>query len=78
MGSDQLVYLQTALLTLTIKGPASHPALPGAAFRQKESTLRVSCDDPFEISLAGDAEILSVQHLGRACFGSYLLRPLYQ
>lgn len=77
MGSDQLVYLQTELLTLTIKGPASHPALPGAAFRQKESTLRVSCDDPFEISLAGDAEILSVQHLGQACFGSYLLRPLF-
>ena len=39
--TDELVYMQTDLLTVTIKGAASHPAFPGVEFREKESTLRV-------------------------------------
>ena len=75
--SDELVYLQTNLLTVTIKGPASHPAFPGVEFREKESGINVSCDDPFEINLSGDAETLSMQSIGRASFASYRLRPLF-
>ena len=54
--SDELVYLQTDLLTVTIKGAASHPDFPGVEFKEKESTLRIACDDPYEINLSGDAE----------------------
>ena len=75
--SDELVYLQTNLLTVTIKGAASHPAFPGVEFKEKESSLRVSCDDPYEINLAGDAETLSGRNLGRASFGTYRMRPLF-
>ena len=74
---DELVYLQTDFLTVTIKGAASHPAFPGVEFKEKESTLRVSCDDPYEINLAGDAETMSVQNLSRASFGTYRMRPLF-
>lgn len=75
--TDELIYLQTDLLTVTIKGAASHPAFPGVEFREKESTLRVYCDDPFEVSLAGDAETVSTQNLGRASIGHYRMQPLF-
>lgn len=75
--SDELVYFQTDLLTVTIKGTASHPAFPGVEFKEKESLLQIACDDPFEISLSGDAETLSTQSLGRASFGTYRLQPLF-
>lgn len=75
--SDELVYFQTDLLTVTIKGTASHPAFPRVEFKEKESLLQVACDDPFEISLSGDAETLSTQSLGRASFGTYRLQPLF-
>lgn len=75
--AEELVYLQTDLLTVTIKGVASHPAFPGVTFREKEATLQVSCDDPFEIQLAGDAETVSLQTFGRAVCTQYRMQPLF-
>lgn len=75
--SDELLYIQTDLLTLTIKGAASHPVFPGVELKDKESSFRISCDDPYEINLSGDVETVSVQTLGRASFGAYRLQPLF-
>lgn len=75
--AEELVYLQTELLTVTVKGPAYHPAFPGVTFREKEATLRISCDDPFELQLAGDTETVSLQRLGRAAWGQYRMQPLF-
>lgn len=75
--AEELVYLQTELLTVTVKGPAYHPAFPGVTFREKEATLRISCDDPFELRLAGDTETVSLQRLGRATWGQYRMQPLF-
>lgn len=74
---DELIYLQTDLLTVTIKGAASHPSFPGVGFQDKESSVRISCDDPYEISIAGDAETVSLQNIGNASFGVYKMRPLF-
>lgn len=75
--SDEIVYLQTDLLTVTIKGAASHPAFPGVEFKEKDSSLQVSCDDAYDIFIAGDAETLSFQRLGHASFGNYRMCPLF-
>lgn len=75
--SDELIYLQTDLLTITIKGAASHPAFPGLEFPNKESSVCISCDDFYEVSLSGGAETLSFQNLGRTSLGSYRMRPLF-
>lgn len=75
--NDELINVQTNLVEVTIKGVASHPLFPGIEFRDRESTLRIACDDSFDINLSGDPEILSVQNLGRACLGQYRLRPLF-
>ena len=75
--NDELINIQTDLVEVTIKGAASHPLFPGIEFRDRESTLRVACDDSFDIQVSGDPETLSVQNLGRACLGQYRLRPLF-
>ena len=40
-GSDELVYIQTDKVSVTIKGPASHPHNQGAEHNEKESFLKV-------------------------------------
>ncbi|WP_314033138.1 DUF2357 domain-containing protein, partial [Mogibacterium timidum] len=75
--SDELIYLQTDLVAITVKGPASHPEFPGVEIKDKESTLKVSCDDHYELTLAGDPETLSLQYFGKTSTGTYALRPLF-
>ena len=75
--NDELINIQTDLVEVTIKGAASHPLFPRIECRDRESVLRVACDDSFEIHLSGDPEILSMQNLGRSCLGQYRMRPLF-
>lgn len=75
--SSELVSVQTEQVAITIKGSASHPAFPGVSFDEKEASLQIDCDDEYSVSLAGDAEIIAVQNLGRAYLGNYRLRPLF-
>ena len=75
--SGVLVFVQTEQVAVTIKGSASHPAFPGVSFDDKEASLQISCDDKFSESLAGDAETISIQNLGRAYLINYRLKPLF-
>ena len=76
-GSDELVYIQTDKVSVTIKGPASHPHNQGAEHSEKESFLKVFCDESYEINLKGDAEFVSKQVIGAACLGEYRTVPLF-
>ena len=76
-GSDELVYIQTDKVSVTIKGPASHPHNQGAEHSEKESFLKVFCDESYEINLKGDAELVSKQVIGAACLGEYRTVPLF-
>ena len=58
-GSDELVYIQTEKVSVTIKGQASHPNIQGAEHNEKDSFLKVFCDETYEINLKGDAEHVS-------------------
>lgn len=75
--SKNLVYIQTDLLTMTIKGVASHPAFPETIFKEKESTLNVFCDAPYEIFISGDVEEVHVKNIGKASCGMYKMYPLF-
>ena len=75
--TEELVNIRTNLVEVTIKGAASHPMFPDIAFRDKESALRIACDDPFETFLAGEPETLLIQNIGRACMGQYRISPLF-
>lgn len=76
-GSDELVYIQTDQVSVTIKGRASHPNHQGAERSEKESSLKVFCDEPFEINLKGDAEPAATRVTGNACLGEYRTVPLF-
>lgn len=73
----ELVYIQTEVLAVTVKGTASHPSFPGVEFNEKESMLRIECESSYEAEVSGNAEIVGTQHLGNAMIGSYALRPLF-
>lgn len=76
-GSDELVYIQTDKVSVTIKGPASHPNTQGAEHAEKESLLKVFCDESYEINLKGDAEPVSERVIGNACLGEYRTVPIF-
>ena len=56
-GSDELIYIQTDKVSVTIKGPASHPNFQGVEHQSNDSCLQISCDDEYQLSLKRD-EIL--------------------
>ncbi len=76
-GSDELVYIQTGKVSVTIKGQASHPNIQGAEHKEKESTIKVFCDESYEINLKGDAEPVAEQVIGNACLGEYRTVPIF-
>lgn len=76
-GSDELVYIQTGKVSVTIKGRASHPNAQGAEHSEKESFLKVFCDENYEINLKGDAEPVSERVIGNACLGEYRTVPIF-
>ena len=77
IGSDELLYIQTSKLSVTIKGQASHPNNQGAEYTQKDSLLKVFCDETFEITLKGDDEPVSEQVIGNSCRGEYQTIPIF-
>ena len=77
IGSDELLYIQTEKLSVTIKGQASHPNNQGAEYTQKDSLLKVFCDETFEITLKGDDEPVSEQVIGNSCRGEYQTVPIF-
>lgn len=75
--AKEVLYLQTDYVSVTIKGSSSHPSFPGVEFTEKESKLVIACDDPFEAYPSGDAELVSLQNIGRRSVGEYCMRPIF-
>lgn len=76
-GSDELVYIRTDRLSLTIKGPAAHPGNEGIEYTEGDSTFRVFCDEDYEISLKGRAEPGTVGIGSGVRSGTYTILPLF-
>lgn len=76
-GSDELVYIQTDKVSLTIKGPAAHPSFQGATYLEGNSTLRVSCDDDYILSLKGRDVPGTKVVSGSTWSGIYTVFPLF-
>ncbi len=76
-GSDELVYIQTDKVSVTIKGPASHPDQQGAEYTQKDSLLKVYCSEEFEISLKGEPGTVAHYWTGHLCAREYRTAPVF-
>ena len=76
-GSDELLYIRTDKVNVTIKGAASHPSFQGIEYSEGDSELRVSCDDPFDCTLKGQAAT-GVMTNGRGSWtGRYVTAPIF-
>lgn len=76
-GSDELVYIQTDKVSVTIKGPAAHPNFQGVEYQEGNSSLKVFCDDDFELSLKGQAAVGVLAVNNSVHSGIYAVPPLF-
>ena len=77
-GFDELIYIQTPEMTLTVKGQASHPSVPGVVFSEKESELWLDCSGILEeFGINADYEEISAVSFGNVTHRKYKLSPLF-
>ena len=76
-GSDELLYIRTDKVSVTIKGAASHPSFQGIEYSEGDSELRVSCDDPFDCTLKGQAVTGAMTNGRGSWFGRYVTAPVF-
>ena len=76
-GSDELIYIHTDKVNLTIKGSAAHPSFQGVELQDDASELKIFCNDEFELSLKGGAKAESQMVVGGVYSGVYSVLPLF-
>jgi predicted component of viral defense system (DUF524 family) len=76
-GSDELVYIRTDKVNLTIKGPAAHPNFQGVEYREGDSEFKLSCSEEYELSLKGCADTGGTMVVGSVFSGVYTVSPLF-
>lgn len=77
-GSDDLLlFLQTQSLTITLKGPASHPDYPGVHHDKKEATVRVRSQEDFSLCLSGNPGMVSSSCADRSYVGLFETTPIF-
>ena len=76
-GSNELLYVQTDKVNITIKGKASHPNFQGIEYKDGDSTLKVYCVDGFDISMKdGNVPQLSSK-MGEVFSRIYSVCPMF-
>ncbi len=75
-GSEgEIVFCSTPCLSVTIKG-ADHSS-PFLQCDQKEASLKIVCDDDYEVTLSGNAEMAFSQYLGKAYSAEFRSFPAF-
>lgn len=76
-GSDELVYIRTKKVNLTIKGQAAHPNFQGVEYREGDSEFKLSCSEEYELSLRGCGDTGATTVVGSVFSGVYIVSPLF-
>ena len=76
-GSDELVYVQTEKVSVTIKGKAAHPNFQNIEYTAQDSSIKVYCDDPFEFDLKGVSTGGTEYNGNGTHSGSYTTAPIF-
>ena len=74
---DLLLILQTESLSITLKGPSTHPEYPGIHHDKKEATVRVNSREDFSLALSGNAGMVSSVCTERSFQATYAVSPLF-
>lgn len=77
IGSNQLLWIRTKNVDVTIKGKATHPNFQGIEYKQGDSTLKIHCSDEFEVELL-DGEVPQFSMInGGIHTGEYAILPMF-
>ena len=76
-GSDELVYIETEKVSLTIKGRASHPIFQNVEIDNGDAVLKVFCNDTYEIDIKGNKEPGVISKSPAGYSGQYVILPLF-
>lgn len=74
---DELLFFQSESLTITLKGPASHPDFPGVHYDQKAATVRVTSPEDFSLSLPGNAGKVESVCAENRYLGTFDVHPIF-
>ena len=75
-GSDELVYIQTEKVSVTIKGQAAHPSFQGVEYTDDDSTFKVFCNERFDCKLKGQDAAGTIMY-SSTFSGIYTVAPLF-
>lgn len=76
-GSNELLYVQTEKVSVTIKGKATHPNFQGIKHKNGDSSIKVHCVDDFQMTLRdGDVPRFSSRN-GEISTGIYSIYPMF-
>ena len=76
-GSNELLYVQTEKVSVTIKGKATHPNFQGIEYKTGDSSIKVHCVDDFYVTLRdGDVPQFSSKS-GEISTGIYSTYPIF-
>jgi predicted component of viral defense system (DUF524 family) len=75
-GSDELVYIQTEKVSVTIKGQAAHPSFQGVEYMDDDSTFKVFCNERFDCKLKGQDAAGTIMY-SSTFSGIYTVAPLF-
>lgn len=75
-GSDELVYIRTEKVSVTIKGQATHPSFQGVEYTEGDSTFKVFCNDQFDCNIKGQ-NVVGIFFNSSHSSGEYATTPLF-
>ena len=76
-GSNELLYVQTEKVSVTIKGKATHPNFQEIEYKNGDSSIKVHCVDDFQMTLRdGDVPRFSSRN-GEISTGIYSIYPMF-
>ena len=76
-GSNELLYIRTDKVSVTIKGKATHPNFQGIEYTNGDSSLKVHCMDEFQVTLRDDDVPQFAMVSGGIYTGTYSITPMF-
>lgn len=76
-GSNELLYVQTEKVSVTIKGKASHPNFQGIEYVDGDSSLKVHCVDEFQMTCKNANEPQDLSKNANVFTGLYSIKPMF-
>lgn len=76
-GSNELLYVQTEKVSITIKGKASHPNFQGIEYTEEDSSLKVYCVEDFDLSMKNGNVLQLASKSGDVFSGIYSVCPIF-